>query len=160
MRSISENESTYFLQSLTTSNDSKQLLLVTFQIIQVQFCQFLRDCFDIVMLFYFGINISGRLQIGVTFLRLVLQPQWGTVGGSSTVADLPRPACVQTATCWRTVLTDSYQAILQRASALVPFPVSACRLLALSEGQLSAIRPAPPLQATIKGPLFWPGEEK
>lgn len=47
-----------------------------------------------------------------------------------------------------------------RASALAPFPVSACRLLALSEGQLSAVRPTLPLQTTIKSPLFWAGGEK
>lgn len=45
------------------------------------------------------------------------------------------------------------------AQALAPFPVSACRLLALSEGQLSAVGPTLPLQTTIKSSLFWAGGE-
>ena len=40
------------------------------------------------------------------------------------------------------------------AQAFASFPVSACRLLVLSEGQLSAVRPTFPLQTTIKTPLF------
>lgn len=57
-------------------------------------------------------------------------------------------------------LSDSGRANQPRASALAPFPVSACRLPALSEGQLSAVRPTLPLQTTIKSPLFWAGREK
>ncbi|KAK5890835.1 hypothetical protein CesoFtcFv8_014318 [Champsocephalus esox] len=47
-----------------------------------------------------------------------------------------------------------------RSPALAPFPVNACRLLALSEGQLSAVRPSLPRQTTIKSPLFWAGAQK
>lgn len=57
-------------------------------------------------------------------------------------------------------LPNSGRANQPRASALAPFPVSACRLLALSEGQLSAVRPSLPLQTTIKSPLFWAGGEQ
>lgn len=55
---------------------------------------------------------------------------------------------------------DSGRANQPWASALAPFPVSACRLPALSEGQLSAVRPTLPLHTTIKSPLFWEGGEK
>lgn len=57
-------------------------------------------------------------------------------------------------------LPSSGQANQPKASALAPFPVSGCRLPALSEGQLSAVRPTPLLQTTIKSPLFWAGGEK
>lgn len=57
-------------------------------------------------------------------------------------------------------LPNSGRANQPKASALAPFPVSACRLLALSDCQLSAVRPTLPLQTTIKSPLFWAGGEK
>lgn len=57
-------------------------------------------------------------------------------------------------------LPSSDRANQPRASALVPFPVSACTLPALTVGQLSAVRPTLPLQTTIKNPLFWAGGEK
>lgn len=49
-------------------------------------------------------------------------------------------------------LPNSGRANQPRASALAPFPVSACRLLALSEGQLSAVRPTLPPANSHKEP--------
>ena len=49
-------------------------------------------------------------------------------------------------------LPSSGRANQPRASALAPFPVSACRLLALSEGQLSAVRPTLPPANSHKEP--------
>lgn len=49
-------------------------------------------------------------------------------------------------------LPNSGRANQPRASALAPFPVSACRLLALSEGQLSAVRPTLPPTNNHKEP--------
>ena len=57
-------------------------------------------------------------------------------------------------------LPSSARANQPGAPSIAPFPVSACRLLALSEGQFSAVRPTLPLQTTIKSPLFWAGGEK